>query len=498
MAYSGRGSGIYQMRIEFDGGTLLLREAGEDVPYAEWDDRVDDYRAPAYRYRPLLEWADAWNDEDSGSDAQESAHQETIQSATVAVEDTARAYPALALDPALQIDPREYQQAALDAWRTHDRRGSVVLPTGSGKTFLGIQAIADAGVATLVVAPTIDLMNQWHATLTNAFGDQLPQQSGDGPEQAVGVLGGGTHEIRPITVTTYDSAYRYIDEYGDQFGLLIADEIHHLPAPTYRQIPEMAIAPYRLGLTATYERADDAHEHLEETDLVGPVVYEEEVDELAGEYLSEYETIHMQVELTDDERSQYDEEYGIYREYVDTHDFDLWKAEGYQEFLAHTSYDSDGRRALIAKQRAEELARTAAKKLDTLDTLLKRHHDDRTIIFTANNDFAYEISQEFIVPCITHQTKTDERTEILERFRTGEYSILATSQVLDEGIDVPAANVGIILSGSASKRQYAQRLGRILRPTDERQPARLYEIIATDTMENYVSQRRREGVEAEA
>ena len=485
------------MRFEFDGGTLLLREASKEVPYAEWDDRVEDYRALAYRYRPLLEWAGAWDD-DSNFATEKSAHQESIQSASVAVEDAARAYPALALDPALQIEPREYQQAALDAWRAHDRRGSVVLPTGSGKTFLGIQAIADAGVATLVVAPTIDLMNQWHATLTNAFGDQLPQKSGDGPEQAVGVLGGGTHEIRPITVTTYDSAYRYIDEYGDQFGLLIADEIHHLPAPTYRQIPEMTIAPYRLGLTATYERADDAHELLEETGLIGPVVYEEEVDELAGEYLSEYETIHMQVELTDDERSQYDEEYGIYREYVDTHDFDLWKAEGYQEFLAHTSYDSDGRRALIAKQRAEELARTAAKKLDTLDTLLKRHHNDRTIIFTANNDFAYEISQEFVVPCITHQTKTDERTEILERFRTGEYSILATSQVLDEGIDVPAANVGIILSGSASKRQYAQRLGRILRPTDDRQPARLYEIIATDTMENYVSQRRREGVEAGA
>jgi len=124
---------------------------------------------------------------------------------------------------------------------------------------------------------------------------------------------------------------------------------------------------------------------------------------------------------------------------------------------------------------------------------LKRHHDDRTIIFTANNDFAYDISREFIVPCITHQTKTDERTEILDRFRSGEYSMLVTSQVLDEGIDVPAANVGIILSGSASKRQYAQRLGRILRPTDDRQPARLYEIITEDTMETYVSQRRREG-----
>ena len=147
------------MRVGFDGGTLLLREASENVPYAEWDDRVEEFRAPAYRYRPLLDWADAWDNENSGSATQESAHQETIQSSTGTVEDIARAYPELALDPALQIEPREYQQAALDAWRTRDRRGSVVLPTGSGKTFLGIQAIADAGVAILVVAPTIDLMN---------------------------------------------------------------------------------------------------------------------------------------------------------------------------------------------------------------------------------------------------------------------------------------------------------------------------------------------------
>ena len=402
--------------------------------------------------------------------------------------DDARSYSEFHLTPSVAIEPREYQQEALSAWRDNERRGSVILPTGSGKTFLAVQAIADAGVSTLIVVPTIDLMNQWHATLTNAFGNQLP----DG----VGVLGGGSHNVTNITVTTYDSAYRYINDYGDQFGLLVVDEVHHLPAPTYQQIPEMIIAPYRLGLTATYERADGAHEELE--DLLGTVVYREEVDELAGEYLSEYETIHLQVELTEEERTEYDEEYQIYRDYVDTHDFDLWKESGYQEFLKRTSYDPQGRRALIAKQRAEKIARTAGKKSDTLDNLLKRHYDDRTIIFTANNRFAYELSKEFVFPCITHQTETEERTEILDRFRTGEYSMLATSQVLDEGIDVPAANVGIILSGSASKRQYAQRLGRILRPTDDQQPARLYEIIAEDTMETYVSEQRRQGVSSSA
>lgn len=473
------------MQIEFDDGTLLLRDAPDSVPHAEWDDRVDEYRAQARFYRSICDWADAWNDT-TDSDGQLELHQTTGQD--IAITDDARAYPDLALTPAVQIESREYQQAALDAWRDYGCRGSVVLPTGSGKTFLGIQAIADAGVATLVVVPTIDLMNQWHATLTNAFGDQL--------SEGIGVLGGGSHDISPITVTTYDSAYRYVNEYGDRFGLLVVDEVHHLPAPTYQQIPEMTIAPYRLGLTATYERADDKHEVLE--DLIGPVVYEEQVDNLAGEFLSEYETIHLSVDLTSEERERYDEEYQIYRDYVDSHNFDIWKETGYQEFLRRTSYDPQGRRALIAKQRAEKIARTAEKKLDTLDNLIKRHHDDRVIIFTANNEFAYDISKEFIVPCITHQTKTDERTEILERFKTGEYSMLATSQVLDEGIDVPAANVGIILSGSASKRQYAQRLGRILRPTENREPARLYEIIAADTKENYVSQQRRQGVTGSA
>jgi len=467
------------MRLSFDDGTLLLKDAPDTVPYAEWDHRVDEYRAQAHYYRDIRQWA-------TDTDGQATLQQSTAT--TDSLKDDARAYRDLHLTPAVEIEPRDYQQQALTAWQANNRRGSVVLPTGSGKTFLAVQAIADAALSTLVVVPTIDLMNQWHATLTNAFGDQLPG--------GVGILGGGDHTITDLTVTTYDSAYRYINDYGNQFGLLVVDEVHHLPAPTYQQIPQMTIAPYRLGLTATYERADGQHEVLE--DLLGPVVYTEGVDELAGEFLSDYETIHLQVELTSDERDKYDEEYQIYRDYVDNHEFDIWTEDGYQEFLKRTSYDPHGRRALIAKQRAEEIARTAAKKLDTLDTLLKRHHDDRTIIFTANNDFAYDISQEFIVPCITHQTDTDERTDILERFRTGEYSMLATSQVLDEGIDVPAANVGIILSGSASKRQYAQRLGRILRPTDDRQPAHLYEIIAADTMETYVSSRRRQGVEANA
>lgn len=108
------------MRIEFDDGTLLLHNAPTDVPFAAWDDRVDQYRAQAYQYRQLLEWTGMWT---AGNG------QVTLpDSSTRSVEDAARAYPDLALTPALHIEPREYQRAALAAWREHDRRGSVILP----------------------------------------------------------------------------------------------------------------------------------------------------------------------------------------------------------------------------------------------------------------------------------------------------------------------------------------------------------------------------------
>jgi superfamily II DNA or RNA helicase len=138
------------MRIAFDDGTLLLEDAPDSVPYPEWDDRVDEYRARALHYRDICEWA---RNTDSQATLDQAA--QPVDS----LEDVARAYSDLDLTPTVAIEPRNYQQEALSAWRANDRRGSVVLPTGSGKTFLAVQAIADASVSTLVVVPTIDLMN---------------------------------------------------------------------------------------------------------------------------------------------------------------------------------------------------------------------------------------------------------------------------------------------------------------------------------------------------
>jgi len=233
------------------------------------------------------------------------------------------------------------------------------------------------------------------------------------------------------------------------------------------------------------------HELLE--DLLGPVVYRKDVDELAGEYLSEYETIHMSVDLTADERESTTRSTRSIATTSTATSLTSGKRTATQSSSNARPTTRKGRRALIAKQRAERIARTAEKKLDTLDNLLKRHHDDRTIIFTANNDFAYDISREFIVPCITHQTKTDERTEILDRFRAGGTRCSSRHRCSTRASTSRRQTSGSSSRGAPRNAQYAQRFGRILRPTDDRQPARLYEIITEDTMETYVSQRRREG-----
>ena len=139
------------MRLVFDDGTLLIEDVPGTVPYADWDDRVDEYRAQAQHYRAIREWA-------TDSDGQATLEDSTVP--VVEFEDDARAYSEFYFTPSVAIEPRDYQQEALSAWQDNNRQGSVVLPTGSGKTFLAVQAIADAGVSTLVVVPTIDLMNQ--------------------------------------------------------------------------------------------------------------------------------------------------------------------------------------------------------------------------------------------------------------------------------------------------------------------------------------------------
>ena len=139
----------------------------------------------------------------------------------------------------------------------------------------------------------------------------------------------------------------------------------------------------------------------------------------------------------------------------------------------------------------KRLAHASDKKLDVVELLLQRHRGQRTLIFTDDNATAYAVSRRFLVPVITHQTKVKERSALLAAFSDGSLPILSTSRVLNEGVDVPDAQVAIIISGTGSIREHVQRLGRILRPRPDKR-AILYELISANTGETFTSERRRD------
>jgi superfamily II DNA or RNA helicase len=279
-----------------------------------------------------------------------------------------------------------------------------------------------------------------------------------------------------------------MDRLGNRFGFIVFDECHHLPGPTYGLAATCAIAPYRLGLTATPERADNAHTHLDQ--LIGPVVYRREITQLRGDYLAEYRAMILYVNLSEPDRERYEQARDIYRAFVQNTGINMSQPNAWGQFIFLAHRSPEGREAFRAYREQRELSLAAPAKLNLLARLLERHNGDRVLIFTHDNATVYKIARQFLVPVITHQTKTKERREILLRFNAGTYPIVATSRVLNEGVNVPEANVAIVLSGSGSVREHVQRLGRILRKSGDKE-AVLYEVITRGTAEEFTSSRRR-------
>ncbi len=448
------------IHLRFDGGTLVLTGGGQELlgtlPGSRLDPRSGLFRAEARHYRAIVEH---------------------LRARRMGYVDEARAYRPTPWPLRTSRAPFPHQTEALDAWWQAGGRGIVVLPTGTGKTHLAVLAIHRVGRPALVVTPTIDLLNQWYDELVTAF------------DVPVGLLGGGYYDFQALTVTTYDSAYIHLERWGDKFGLVVFDECHHLPGPTYLTTAVGSIAPYRLGLTATLERADGQEVVL--ADLVGPTVYAREIRQLAGEFLADYRVERRYVELSPDEAERYRRAREQYRGFVDAHGIAMGGPHGWQRFVRESCRSAEGRAAFQAYREQKRIALAAPAKLQLLDRLLEQHRRDRVLIFTYDNATVYLIARRFLIPAITHQTKTKERRDILLKFQSGEYPAVVTSQVLNEGVNVPAANVGIVLSGTGSVREHVQRLGRLLRKHGDKQ-ALLYEVVTRDTAEEFTSDRRRQ------
>jgi superfamily II DNA or RNA helicase len=282
-----------------------------------------------------------------------------------------------------------------------------------------------------------------------------------------------------------------MEHLGARFGLLVFDECHHLPGVSYALSARFSLAPFRLGLTATPERTDGRENEL--VALVGPLVYRKDIVELSGDYLAEYETIRVAVDLSAVERMQYEEARGLYVAFLREQGISMAQPDGWTQFIIRASRSDEGRRAMKAYQRQRELAFTAPAKLEYLQRLLFKHRGDRVLIFTQDNATCYQVSRTFLVPAITHHTKVKERTDSLKKFAEGHYGVLVTSKVLNEGVDIPAANVAVVLSGSGSVREHVQRLGRVLRKSAGKH-ALLYELVTGGTSEARTSERRRDHV----
>jgi superfamily II DNA or RNA helicase len=445
--------------LAYRGGTIELTGIPEDLDLPEafhWDARTECHRAPARAYAETVL---------------------LLKGRGIPLEDQARKYEELANGALVHRAPRPYQTEALAAWRKAQGRGVVVLPTGAGKTHVAMMAIDSRRRSTLVIAPTLDLVRQWYDLLRATF------------DVPIGIVGGGSHDVKPITVTTYDSAYIHMEHLGSRFGMIVFDECHHLPGATYSLAAELAIAPFRLGLTATPERTDGRESMLDV--LIGPEVYRQDIVDLEGAFLADYETVRISVELSIEERREHDAERMIYRSFLSRSGIQMSQERGWSDFIIRSSRSVEGRRAMQAYRRQRELAFSAPAKLDYVERLLHEHRNDRTLLFTQDNATCYALSKRFLIPAITHQTKIKERSEILAGLSGKRYGAIATSKVLNEGVDVPDANVAIVVSGSGSVREHVQRLGRILRKREGKH-ALLYEIVTAQTSETFTSERRRE------
>lgn len=442
------------MRLTFDRGTLLIDGASADagaasVPGAAWDARVGAWRAPARR---LCE----------------------------RVAPSALDWPPGAGRSQWRPPPlRPYQAAAVDAWKAAGRRGLVVLPTGSGKTRVAIAAMAAVDAPVLVLVPTRVLLHQWRGEIAAAYA---------GP---VGQLGDGERQVERVTVATFESAWRRMDRLGDRFGLLVVDEAHHFGAGTRDEALEMSIAPWRLGLTATPPvPGSEARDALEA--LIGPVVLQLSIGDLSGRYLAEYSVVTLPVALRPEERRAHALDQACFHAVHGP-----WRranpGASWPEFVAAVSRAPPGREALAAWRRMTRRLAFTERKAEVVGALLARHRDARVLVFTADNRAAYALARRYLITPLTCDIGRRERDEALARFRAGEVRALVSARVLNEGIDVPAAEVAVIVGATGGPREYVQRVGRLLRPAEGKR-AVIYELVVPGSQEVARVARRRQAL----
>ncbi len=447
--------------LKFSGGTLVLEgfdRAG--VPELKggvewvWDSRIRAWRCDAIAYSALRD-------------------DPRLKSAGIA--DAVPAWHRITW-PRLDLRKlRPDQQQAVACW-SRTGRGCIVMPTGTGKTEVALNLMATTAISTLVVSPVRDLMYQWHRRIAEGLGYDA------------GIVGDNLFRLSPVSVTTYDSACIHMERFGNQFGMIIFDECHHLPGRVRSDAARMCAAPLRLGLTATPERSDGRHTALDQ--LIGPIVYEIPIALARGNTLADYEVVRIPVHLTEGEQRRYDRLSRELRAFM----ADRRKTDAeftWQKLCSESVRTPESRRAMRAYLAKKSIENRAGEKLRVVEDLFRLHAGEPCLIFAGSNAMARDVSLRFLIPCLLSHCGQKERLDVLKGLESRIYPALVANQVLDEGVDLPEVKVAIVIGGKASTRQAKQRLGRILRKSGNSR-AILYEVVCTDTNEELRSRARRD------
>ncbi|CAB4699285.1 unannotated protein [freshwater metagenome] len=343
---------------------------------------------------------------------------------------------------------RPYQELAAEGF-WHGGSGVVVLPCGAGKTIVGAAAMAHAKATTLILVTNTIAARQWREEL-------LKRTTLN--EDEIGEYSGAKKEIRPVTIATYqvmtkkkNGVYAHLDLFDTHdWGLIIYDEVHLLPAPIFRFTADIQ-SRRRLGLTATLVREDGMEGEV--FSLIGPKRYDVPWKEIESQgYIAPAECIEVRVNLTESER------------------------------LLYATSETENRYRACA---------TTATKRDVVEALVEKHAGEQILVIGQYIDQLDDLSETLGVPLIKGDTPIKEREVLFNKFRTGEITCLVVSKVANFSIDLPDATIAIQVSGAfGSRQEEAQRLGRILRPKSDGRGAKFYSVISRDTIDQDYAQNR--------